>query len=284
MSDFFTERIKKLNTKKEKLHQQTNDLTQKTHGNYREKLPKWQSFIDELSANHVFELHSFLKDKVEQVEKHMRFRSNQFATQEQQMNMLQPSFQYYSSHHDHAAAANYQMYGQLPFYYPPQPWIHHDQSSFSKIPFDLNDPHYNVSFTRMLNSGAATDDHYQSYASSSSTSSSVLLEGPGDDYNMRCNMFNMSSTGPPMLGCGMQQSDQNGMAMFSNNSMALQPYVQQPLLPLLASTSAAESLYCPTMELIRGQSPAEPMAAAVSSGHGGQILNGSDQAEVKYYY
>ncbi|PON71216.1 MADS-box transcription factor [Trema orientale] len=274
MSDFYAERIKKLNTKKEKLHQQTNDLTQKTHRNYHDnKLPMWQTFIDELSANHVFELYSFLKDKVEQVEKHIRFQSSQFATQEQQMNMLQPSFHYNSSHHDHdhAVAAN-EMFGQLPYYFPPQPWIHHEQASFSKIPFDLNDPYSNGSFTRMLTSSVATDDHDHQYYGSSN---SAILEGPGDDYDMRCNMFNMTSTGPPMLGCGMQQIDQNGMVIFSNNPMAIQPYVhQQPLLPLLASTSATDSLYCPTMELIHRQSP----------GHSGQIAGGSDQAEVKYHY
>lgn len=303
ISDFFTERIKKVKTETEKLRHQTIDLILKTHGNYHDKLPLWENAIAELSGKQLFELHSALNNKIEQVEKHIRARNyntcfnnnNQFAIQEQQMNM-QPSFQYYSSHEGPTAT---QMY-QLPCYSTPQPWI--DQPSSSKIPypiasqtmpFDLNNP-YKGSFTMMLTSNGYagncstststnTNDHRYQYSGNDniqyySSSSTALPEGPADHYNMRCNMFNTSTT--PMLESGMQLSDDQSGMVFPDNPLAMQPYVNQPQLPFLAS-SASQTLYRPAMEPISGQSLADVVAG--SSDHGGQI-HASELMDVKYYY
>ncbi|PON95376.1 MADS-box transcription factor [Trema orientale] len=302
LSDFFAERTKKVMAETQKLHDQTN-----------------HNEIAELSENQVFELHSHLNHRIQQVEEQiMRRRSttyyynnnnNQFAIQDIPRMNMQPSLDYYSSSHHHEAVATPQMYGHFPYYAnTPQPW-NIDQPSSSNNPFpvasqttslDLNHHPYKGSFNMLLNShdyagNSSTstntyDDHARHNGSIQcySGSSGAPLEGAaGDHFAMRYgDVFN----GPPLLESGMmQQSDQNGMMLISNNnpmSLALQQpstyHVNQPLLPLLAGTSDPEWLYCPTIEPVSRQSrPAEAMPS--SSSHGGQMYP-SSQGDVNYYY
>lgn len=267
MSDFFSERAQKVTREAEKLSQETNNLILRNPGNYKHKLVLWESCIAGLSGSQKNELQSLLNSKIEQVEKRLRYvydNFNQFAKKERQMNMQQPSLQYYNSSHE-AEAITTQMHQLLPCY-PPQQWSHdHHQPCSSNIPFpiasktqpfDLNNGPYNGSFTMLLTS----DDYHVG------------------DHQHGIEYYGSSSTmlySSPKLEYGMRHNDQ----MFSNNAMALQSmYMNQPQLPLLTY----ESQYQLAMEPVYGQSSVEAMMVG-SSSQGGQV-HASDRLDMKYYY